>query len=220
MVRWLRRHCPPDTGFEIRALAVWGRARYLSVTEAPHNTDLILDYRTYPSLPGSTPPPFRDLIRCLRIPISTLPSQNIPPPLFNKFICATLPEYLPLPPRIYPIIIISIIITLWSPWQLTKNWAISWNNFISTWPDDRQISMATREKTYHDVWKYLNPPIILWSRGGRASNRTKPCFLSLSLLFIDLFIADITLTMFPRLFWRPVPTIYFRRPIQLFSMIK
>ena len=35
MVRW---HCPPDTGFEIRALAVWGRARYLSVTEAPHNT--------------------------------------------------------------------------------------------------------------------------------------------------------------------------------------
>ena len=39
MVRWLRWHCPPDTGFEIPALAVWGRARYLSVTEAPHNTD-------------------------------------------------------------------------------------------------------------------------------------------------------------------------------------
>ena len=39
MVRWLRWHCPPDTGFEIRALAVWGRARYLSVTEASHNTD-------------------------------------------------------------------------------------------------------------------------------------------------------------------------------------
>ena len=38
MVRWLRWHCPPDTRFEIRALAVWGRARYLSVTEAPHNT--------------------------------------------------------------------------------------------------------------------------------------------------------------------------------------
>ena len=37
MVRWLRWHCPPDTGFEI--LAVWGRAHYLSVTEAPHNTD-------------------------------------------------------------------------------------------------------------------------------------------------------------------------------------
>ena len=39
MARWLRWHCPPDTGFEIRALAVWGRARYLSVKEAPHNTD-------------------------------------------------------------------------------------------------------------------------------------------------------------------------------------
>ena len=38
-LRWLRWHCPPDTGFEIRALAVWGRARYLSVTEVPHNTD-------------------------------------------------------------------------------------------------------------------------------------------------------------------------------------
>ena len=34
MVRW---HCPPDTGLEIGALAVWGRARYFSVTEAPHN---------------------------------------------------------------------------------------------------------------------------------------------------------------------------------------
>ena len=39
MVRWLRWYCPPDTGFVIQALAVWGRARYLSVTEAPHNTD-------------------------------------------------------------------------------------------------------------------------------------------------------------------------------------
>ena len=39
MVRWLRWHCPPDTGFEIRAVAVWGRARYLLVTEVPHNTD-------------------------------------------------------------------------------------------------------------------------------------------------------------------------------------
>ena len=39
MVRWLRWHCPPDRGFEIRALAVWGRARYLSVTEALHNTE-------------------------------------------------------------------------------------------------------------------------------------------------------------------------------------
>ena len=36
MVVW---HYIPDTGFEIRALAVWGRARYLSVTEAPHNIE-------------------------------------------------------------------------------------------------------------------------------------------------------------------------------------
>ena len=39
MMRWMRWHCPPDTGFEIQALAVWGRARYLSVTKAPHNTE-------------------------------------------------------------------------------------------------------------------------------------------------------------------------------------
>ena len=38
MVWWIRRHCPPDTGFEIPAQAVWGRARYLSVTGAPHNS--------------------------------------------------------------------------------------------------------------------------------------------------------------------------------------
>ena len=29
--------CPPDTEFEIRALTVWGRARYLSFVEAPYN---------------------------------------------------------------------------------------------------------------------------------------------------------------------------------------
>ena len=35
----MRWHCPSDTGFEIRALAVWGRACYLWVTEAFHNTE-------------------------------------------------------------------------------------------------------------------------------------------------------------------------------------
>ena len=35
MMRWIRWHCPLDTGFEIRAQAVWGRARHLSVMEAP-----------------------------------------------------------------------------------------------------------------------------------------------------------------------------------------
>ena len=38
MVRWVRWHCPPDTGFAIQTWKVWGRAPYLSITEAPHNT--------------------------------------------------------------------------------------------------------------------------------------------------------------------------------------
>ena len=37
MVRWKTWHCPPDTGFKIRARAIWGRASHLSVTEASHN---------------------------------------------------------------------------------------------------------------------------------------------------------------------------------------
>ena len=37
MVRGMKWHCPPDTRFEIRALAVWGRTRHLTVTEAPQN---------------------------------------------------------------------------------------------------------------------------------------------------------------------------------------
>ena len=31
----------PDTGFELGAIAVRGRARYLSITEAPKNTDYL-----------------------------------------------------------------------------------------------------------------------------------------------------------------------------------
>ena len=38
-VKLMRWHCPPDTGFDIRALAVWGWARFLSATEAPNNTE-------------------------------------------------------------------------------------------------------------------------------------------------------------------------------------
>ena len=34
-------HCPPDTGFRIRSLVVWGRARYLSVMESPHNIEFL-----------------------------------------------------------------------------------------------------------------------------------------------------------------------------------
>ena len=36
IILWDDTHCPPDTGFEIRALEVWCEARYLSVTEASH----------------------------------------------------------------------------------------------------------------------------------------------------------------------------------------
>ena len=39
-LRMMRWHCPPDTGFEIRVLAVWGRPRYLSITEAPLNIEV------------------------------------------------------------------------------------------------------------------------------------------------------------------------------------
>ena len=41
MVRWMRWRCPPETGFEIRTMAVWDRARYLLVTEAPHNIEFL-----------------------------------------------------------------------------------------------------------------------------------------------------------------------------------
>ena len=39
MMRWIRWHCPPDVGFKIWTLTVWGRARYLSVTESHHNIE-------------------------------------------------------------------------------------------------------------------------------------------------------------------------------------
>ena len=81
MVRWLRWHCPPDTGFEIRALAVWSRARYLSVTEAPHNTD----FHTWmgkkhfcffkPPRPGTEP-------RTLAWKAAVLTTTLGPPPLY------------------------------------------------------------------------------------------------------------------------------------------
>ena len=39
MARWMRWHCTPVTVLKIRAPASWCRGRYLSVTEAPHNTE-------------------------------------------------------------------------------------------------------------------------------------------------------------------------------------
>ena len=39
-----------DTRFEIQTLEVWGRARYFSVTEAPHNTELLYSSGLTPKL--------------------------------------------------------------------------------------------------------------------------------------------------------------------------
>ena len=36
----MRWHCSSDTGFEVRAPTVWGRARYLSVTDVPHTINI------------------------------------------------------------------------------------------------------------------------------------------------------------------------------------
>ena len=51
-------------------------------------------------LPPRFPPPFRDLLKCLRITESTHPSQNIPP--FSTNVYARPSQNLPLPPKIYP----------------------------------------------------------------------------------------------------------------------
>ena len=53
--------------------------------------------RIYPSLPGSTPF-YCDHMKCIRLPESTPPSQNIPP-LFNNYMRPS--QNIPLPPRIY-----------------------------------------------------------------------------------------------------------------------
>ena len=47
------RHCPPDTGLEVRARAIWVRARYLSVTEGLHNTESLRVGPDYHSGGGS-----------------------------------------------------------------------------------------------------------------------------------------------------------------------
>ena len=38
-VIWIKSNCPPDKGLEIRAMYVWGRARWLSATETPYDTE-------------------------------------------------------------------------------------------------------------------------------------------------------------------------------------
>ena len=72
MVRWVILRCPPDTGFEIRALAVWGRARYLSVTEAPHNTDLTANNARVNQCSLNVGPPSTTLVVVYRLAIADL----------------------------------------------------------------------------------------------------------------------------------------------------
>ena len=56
-------------------------------------------------------------------------------------------------------------------------------------------------------------PTTLWSLGLTTKKLVMSCFLSLSLLSIDVSIADVTLAMLAHLFWRLVSTVYFRRPL-------
>ena len=65
---------------------------------------------------------------------------------------------------------------------------------------------------------HFNLPITLWSL-GQVTKKISAVFLSLSLLSIDLYIADVILAMFCRLV--PIKlAIFVARPIRLFSVIK
>ena len=79
----MRWHCPPNTGFEIRALAVWGRARYLPVTEVPPilsftrgwGRNSFVSFK--PPRPGTEP-------RTLAWKAAVLTTTIGPPPQVNK----------------------------------------------------------------------------------------------------------------------------------------
>ena len=71
----MRWHCPPDTEFEIRALAVWGRARYLSATEAPHNSEFFVSLK----LEGQSGVRARDLRLSKQAGLTTAPAPPPPP---------------------------------------------------------------------------------------------------------------------------------------------
>ena len=84
----MRRHCPPDTGFEIRALAVWGRERYLSVTEAPRNIESLQmsgkKHTVSLKLEGQSGVRTRDLSK--QAALATAPGP--PPHMQNNHCCA------------------------------------------------------------------------------------------------------------------------------------
>ena len=82
-MRWMRWHFPTDTGFQIWALAVWCRSRYLLGTEAPHNIkslrvseeETFYFFETWRPEWGSTPrsPTFQagNFNHCIRAPART-----------------------------------------------------------------------------------------------------------------------------------------------------
>ena len=52
----------------------------LDTDQQSRQNQIVYHNKIYPSIPGSTPhPPTRDYVKCLLLPESTLPSQNMPP---------------------------------------------------------------------------------------------------------------------------------------------
>ena len=74
----MKWHCPADTGFEIQALAVWGRAPYLSITEAPQ----ILKLYEWTRKKCQSGVRTRDLRLSKQTALTTAPG---PPPLFKEY---------------------------------------------------------------------------------------------------------------------------------------
>ena len=80
MVRWMRWHYPPDARLEIRALADWGRTRYILVAEVPHNIEYLLvsGEETFPlKLEGKNGVRTRDFRLSKEAALTTAPG---PPP--------------------------------------------------------------------------------------------------------------------------------------------
>ena len=71
MVRWVRCHCPPDTGFEMHSLDVWGRAPYWVIGVDGEETFLFF---FKPPRPGNEP-------RTLTWKAAVLTTTLGPPPM-------------------------------------------------------------------------------------------------------------------------------------------
>ena len=88
----MRWHRPPDTWFEIRALAFSGWARYLSVTEAPHNIELL--WEVWRPEWGSNPrsPTFQagSFNHCTSAPVTRMRGRKITWLFINKCVTPTM----------------------------------------------------------------------------------------------------------------------------------